>query len=1052
MSVINYTTEEPNWSVHGSDVTKIVLGPSPGSSGEESLRLEALPDNLAERFPALTHLYLWSIVGLRTLPKLPERLQCLDLRGCKELVKLPLLPGELETLDVGGCQGLTSLDPADLHKLKWLYLDGCLSLTNFGRFRPLLSHLERLELHKARFDDLPDFLCGEERENVLVKIREHYEAIESQGAAALPECKIVIIGNGGVGKTSLVRALKGLPHREQNDATEGIRLWTWDADGFVPFPIWSTEKVQLNVWDFGGQDLYHNTHRLFLESRAIFLLVWRQPRSDGSPFRKEEQYRNDPVRGLNYWLDQVFSANPAAQVLVARTGMDEDASHPPDNWKNEVREEYQKLPAWEVSAKDRNLGQMKGLKEALRAAVLRELRGPEAIRLGKGRRAVREELRQWQPPSPDDDTPPPASRRPILRLHEFIALVKDVYGRNGVAAAGSDEALLLLDYLHHCGALYSPPSWRNQSKLQGALPIIVDQRWAIEAIYDLFKPGAARDNLLQDLGIVSPETLADEAWAGVGKDGSPRYDGTAQWVFIRFMLSCGILVSRSSNTIPELSEMLLPELLPDYKKLARLQKEDPLIVAVETQRDVPRFLIRDRSLGHGFGCLLVGLLSRIFGKAPLYRYGGIGRIRVSPSEYADASRRDTVDVIVRVEWFREDQDAYQGDIVVRIYGEIGDHAVAQILHHLETQLRGMAGFPEGATFEMVQGGLPPELTRHLDFFRMPDRSAFVERQQAPTTRAVPRLGLVGISAAGADRDNPGIDIFPKALEKELKAVAEATFDVLYYQSDESRMLVSQLVSDLVRSDVMLAFIGQKYLRSPFCMVEFLEAARHLQEKETFQKPVTWPERLWVVPLPDVHDLLGWSKSSSPETGHTKLHQWKVTWLDQAADHIATVTKEFRGGDEASKKAQEKYVYHPWMKFVAESMTHLDEVVAALSQTRIVENVPPNGFTGPDLEAWTGNQARALAQKVVKKMTDIVTHLPILERQRRINDMCLRHWQSHKRDLAADDFEAFLEASPDYMAERRHALEEHGVWRYPELEPIRKYWRERQGGDGQNFRG
>ncbi len=422
-------------------------------------------------------------------------------------------------------------------------------------------------MYGCHFDDLPDFLCGEEKENVVEKVRAHFAAIEAQGAAVLPECKIGVLGNGGVGKTSLVRALKGLPHRESQTATEGIRLWSWDGGGFVPFPGSSDEKVQLNVWDFGGQDLYHNTHRMFLESRAIFLVVWRQPRSDGSPFRPE--HPEDPVRPLNYWLDQVFAANPKAPVILVRTGMDEDAKHRPEDWKAQVREEYRSLPALEVSARDRSIGQLKELRDALRESVVRELRSEQAIRLGRGRRAVRDELRQWQPAVSGEESSAPPSARPLMRVHEFASMVEEVFRREGLEAPPKDEPLLLLDYLHNCGALYCPPAWHKSSELQGAFPVIVDQRWAIEGIYEPFRPGEARDELVAAHGKVTEATL-DEVWEA-------RYDAAAQWVFVRFMLSCGVLVRAGSSKVLLEEEFILPELLPGRHTLERLLRADPLV-------------------------------------------------------------------------------------------------------------------------------------------------------------------------------------------------------------------------------------------------------------------------------------------------------------------------------------------------------------------------------------------------------------------------------------------------------------------------------------------
>ena len=61
------------------------------------------------------------------------------------------------------------------------------------------------------------------------------------------------------------------------------------------------EEARLHLWDFGGQDLYHGTHALFMRTRSLFLLVWT-PQSENT--REYEHggitFRNHP---LAYWLE-----------------------------------------------------------------------------------------------------------------------------------------------------------------------------------------------------------------------------------------------------------------------------------------------------------------------------------------------------------------------------------------------------------------------------------------------------------------------------------------------------------------------------------------------------------------------------------------------------------------------------------------------------------------------------------------------------------------------------------------------------------------------------
>lgn len=77
----------------------------------------------------------------------------------------------------------------------------------------------------------------------------------------LLEAKLILVGRGAVGKTSLVnRLVHNIFGKERK--TEGIKITGWD----VPLP--DGEQAHLNVWDFGGQEIMHATHQFFLTRRA----------------------------------------------------------------------------------------------------------------------------------------------------------------------------------------------------------------------------------------------------------------------------------------------------------------------------------------------------------------------------------------------------------------------------------------------------------------------------------------------------------------------------------------------------------------------------------------------------------------------------------------------------------------------------------------------------------------------------------------------------------------------------------------------------------------
>ena len=93
-------------------------------------------------------------------------------------------------------------------------------------------------------------------------IKMYYKDLERQGKEYLYEAKLLIVGEGESGKTTLAWKLNDiyseLPKKE-NDRTKGIDIQPLEIvnqrDSSIPF--------KMNVWDFGGQEIYHATHQFF---------------------------------------------------------------------------------------------------------------------------------------------------------------------------------------------------------------------------------------------------------------------------------------------------------------------------------------------------------------------------------------------------------------------------------------------------------------------------------------------------------------------------------------------------------------------------------------------------------------------------------------------------------------------------------------------------------------------------------------------------------------------------------------------------------------------
>lgn len=135
---------------------------------------------------------------------------------------------------------------------------------------------------------------------------------ESTTSDFLNEVKLLLVGEGRVGKTSLAKALS-IPNYQFSDqhSTEGININQWlipkeEFEGKLPL----TKDFRLNVWDFGGQEIYHATHQFFLTRRSIYLFVTES--------RKEDSHDT-----FFYWLNIIKLLGDASPVILVLNKIDQ---------------------------------------------------------------------------------------------------------------------------------------------------------------------------------------------------------------------------------------------------------------------------------------------------------------------------------------------------------------------------------------------------------------------------------------------------------------------------------------------------------------------------------------------------------------------------------------------------------------------------------------------------------------------------------------------------------------------------------------------------------
>ncbi len=281
------------------------------------MELTELPEELQD-LTWLEVLSVWS----NKLSELPEwmsnftQLQSLDVSH-NRLTELPDWMGnfiQLQSLDVSRNRltklpdwmgNFTRLESLDVSSNRLTKLPDWMG--NFTRLRSLYIGRNPLNLPDEM---IPDFL------NELIKGEIHQRTLERtlaflrqlwEGSRTLNEAKVILVGQGDVGKTSLVRRLRDGTFDQHERKTEGIAIHPW------ALPL-NGASVQLNVWDFGGQEIMHATHQFFLTRRSLYVVVL-DARGDEAANR------------LEYWLKIIASVAADAPVLVVGNQTDQ---HPLD--------------------------------------------------------------------------------------------------------------------------------------------------------------------------------------------------------------------------------------------------------------------------------------------------------------------------------------------------------------------------------------------------------------------------------------------------------------------------------------------------------------------------------------------------------------------------------------------------------------------------------------------------------------------------------------------------------------------------------------------------
>lgn len=310
------------------------------------LQLTRLAPELMDALASVERLSMLRVIGNR-LRKLPEafkelhNLESLNLHG-NEFTKIPqelyvlhrlkelvMSNNRIEIIPAKGLENLQRLSVLELRdnmikklpdaigSLKRL---GVLQL-NGNRITELpeaIGDLPILSTLTIQDNPLSPELAAAERSGTAAILQ--YLRERAADAVKLYESKLILVGEGEVGKSCLFDALRGKEWKE-HDSTHGIRLESFDVTDDE-----TGQTIKLNGWDFGGQKVYRPTHQLFFSSPAIYLVVWK-PR-EGSQ-----------AGAVWEWIRLIKNREPSAKILVVATHGGPGARLP-DIDEYEIRREF----------------------------------------------------------------------------------------------------------------------------------------------------------------------------------------------------------------------------------------------------------------------------------------------------------------------------------------------------------------------------------------------------------------------------------------------------------------------------------------------------------------------------------------------------------------------------------------------------------------------------------------------------------------------------------------------------------------------------------------
>lgn len=472
-----------------------------GAKVEDISPLQAMSEQLVYLDLSNTEVYdLSPLSGMKAL-------KYLHLKSAKKVSDISPLASlsQLEFLNLSYTSTSEVASLAPLKKLKKIILDN----TQVADIEPLAGFIEadfKVEI-EHKYEYVNEFLEAGGRYIFLCEVPLTSPPVEvvNKGNAAMlawfrerqkpqfknTEIKLILMGNSTSGKTSLTHCLRTGQYQPP-PSTHGIRHELWQPEG---------RDLVVHCWDFGGQEYYHATHRLFLSRNAVYALVWDAETNAGGMVETQVHYPGDerPVWEIlehypyQWWLGNIHhftggSMTPVPVFLIQNKA-ERDG---PQRISGEVATKFGLRDAWldhqlsleKMGSEARWQRKFEDFTEHLLEALEQQITRHE---FAEYHRDIREEVRRLA-----------AARRQHMPLEEFEALCLRI--------APDYELELVFIYLRDItgDVLYYP----NNSRL--ALKVFLNPAWVCDRIYQVLSRKVRQENGLFKLDWVCEALRCEE--------------------------------------------------------------------------------------------------------------------------------------------------------------------------------------------------------------------------------------------------------------------------------------------------------------------------------------------------------------------------------------------------------------------------------------------------------------------------------------------------------------------------------------------------------------